>query len=143
MSRFDYRNAEVISRKEVVSINPKEDFLDILINNNLNRVQKVLAIREAVRASYGESYREVILRFVDGVIVDLIESNKLDGRPLPETMLFEVELRMPIVEASDTPVYLKKETFRKLEEKYGQQEPTYFNDEWNQDDPTGDYHDAI
>jgi hypothetical protein len=143
MSRFDYRNAEVISRKETVAINPKEDFLDILINNDLNRVQKVLAIREAVRASYGKAYREVILRFVDGVIVDLIESNKLDGRPLPETMLFEVELRMPIVEASDTPVYLKEKTFRKLEEKYGQQEPTYFNDEWNEYDPTGDYHDAI
>ena len=137
MSRFDYRNAEIVSRKEVVSIQPKEDFLDILTSNDLNRVQKVLAIREAVRDSYGESYREVVVRFVDGVIADLIDSNKLDGRPLPDTMLFEVELRMPIVKASDVPVGLKSEAIAKCIEKFAQQEPTYYNDEWNS------YHDSI
>ena len=140
MSRFDYKKAPVMSRIETIQVTPKEDFLDILINNDLNRVQKVIAIREAVRDSYrSDGYRDVVVRFVDGVIENLIDSNKLEGRPLPDTILFDVELFMPIVEVSTVPVGFKSD----WKNKFAEQEPTYFNDEWNQYDPTGDYHDAI
>jgi len=107
MSRFDYKNATVIKRVDTVQVQTA-DFPDILTSNNLNRVQKVTAIRNVVRDKY-TGYRDVSIRFVDGVINDLIDAAKLEGRPLPETLLFEVELHMPLVEASDVPVKFKYE----------------------------------
>lgn len=132
MSRFDYKNAPIMSRVETIQVTPKEDFLDILINNDLNRVQKVIAIREAVRDSYrSDGYRDVVVRFVDGVIENLIDSNKLEGRPLPDTILFDVELFMPLVKASDAPVGLKSQAIAKCINKYPSDQPVYYNDEWN------------
>lgn len=142
MSRFDYSKAKLISRTETVQVN-SEDFPDVLVNNDLNRVQKVLEIRSRVRQSYVDrGYRDVVLRFVDGVIQNLIDSNKLEGRPLPSYFLFEVELTMPIIEASNVAVGLKSDAIRNCLNKYPSQEPTYYNDEWNID-PTPDYHDSI
>ena len=137
MSRFDYRNARLISRTETIQVN-SSDFPDVLVNNDLNRVQKVLEIRTRVRDSYVQrGYRDVVLRFVDGVIQNLIDSNKMEGRPLPSYFLFEVELTMPIIEASNVAVGLKSDAIAKCLDKFAQQEPTYYNDEWN------DYHDSI
>lgn len=142
MSRFDYSKAKLISRTETIQVN-SEDFPDVLVNNDLNRVQKVLEIRSRVRQSYVDrGYRDVVLRFVDGVIQNLIDSNKLEGRPLPSYFLFEVELTMPIIEASNVAVGLKSDAIRNCLNKYPSQEPTYYNDEWNID-PTPDYHDSI
>ena len=106
MSRFDYSNNPVVKRVDTVKVSTR-DYSDILENNDLNRVQKVLAIRDAVRDSYS-GYREVSVRFVDGVINDLVDHAKIEGRPLPDTMLFEVEMYMPLVEASNVPVSYKK-----------------------------------
>lgn len=142
MSRFDYSKAKLISRTETIQVN-SEDFPDVLVNNDLNRVQKVLEIRSRVRQSYVDrGYRDVVLRFVDGVIQNLIDSNKLEGRPLPSYFLFEVELTMPIIEASNVAVGLKSDAIRNCLNKYPSQEPTYYNDEWNID-PTPNYHDSI
>jgi len=142
MSRFDYSKAKLISRTETIQVN-SEDFPDVLVNNDLNRVQKVLEIRSRVRQSYVDrGYRDVVLRFVDGVIQNLIDSNKMEGRPLPSYFLFEVELTMPIIEASNVAVGLKSDAIRNCLNKYPSQEPTYYNDEWNID-PTPDYHDSI
>lgn len=110
MSRFDYKNNVVTKRVETVEVTTN-DFLDILTNNDLSRVQKVTAIRTAVRDSYiAGGYKEVAVRFVDGVIDDLVEHSKLEGRPLPSKFLFDVELHMPVVEASKAPVYYKDRT---------------------------------
>jgi len=141
MSRFDYCLANDATRTETIQVNTG-DYLDILTNNDLNRVQKVLAIRNTVRDHYNtQGYRDVVIRFVDGVIQNLIDCNKMEGRPLPSFLLFEVELTMPIIEASNVAVGLKSDQAKLLQAKYGQQEPTYYNDEWN--DPTLGYHDSI
>ena len=105
MSRFDYKNNTVIKRVETVRV-VTSSYVDILANEELNRVQKVLAIREKVRDSYTH-YREVSIKFVDGVIDEMIATGKQEGRPLPEVLYFEVEMSMPLVEASSVPVSLK------------------------------------
>ena len=106
MSLYDYKNNTLVKRVDTIQVTTG-DFIDIITSNDLNRVQKVLAIRDAVRDSY-TGYRDVTVRFVDGVIENLIDSSKLEGRPLPSILLFEVELHMPLVEASNVPVGLKR-----------------------------------
>lgn len=121
MSRFDYSKNPVVKRVDTVTVETK-NHMDILTNNDLNRVQKVTAIRDEVRSCYSDAYREVNVRFVDGVIEDLIKTSKLEGRPLPEVLVFEVELHMPLVKASDVPVKLKHE-YRDYKEKYRNETP--------------------
>ena len=116
MSRFDYKNNPVVKRVDTIKV-VTGDYLDILTNNDLNRVQKVIAIRDEVRDSY-QGFREVNVRFVDGVIENLIDSSKLEGRPLPSIILFEVEMFMPLVEASTVRVGLKSETPGATSEPY-------------------------
>lgn len=109
MSRFNYKNRTVISRSEVVEVHTG-DFTDVLQNNDFNRVQKVMEIRDRVRHAYlSQGFQDVQLKFAHGVVQNLVDSNKLEGRPIPSVLLFEVELYMPLVIASNVPVGLKSE----------------------------------
>ena len=123
MSLYDYKNAKIIKRVETVQINTKEDCLHILTNNDLNRVQKVLAIRQELRDSY-KGYKSVVVRFVDGVIADLIDCNKLEGRPIPEVIYFDVELEMPLLQHNLTWVARKSGSNLNCDQRF-------YNDEWN------------
>ena len=125
MSRFDYKNNTVVKRVETIEVTTS-DYMDILTNNDMTRVQKVMAIRTAVRDSYSAGgYREVAVRFVDGVIDNLVAHAKLDGRPLPSKFLFDVELHMPLVEASNVPVGLKSNASGGASEDYRQYGHSY------------------
>lgn len=101
MSRFNYKDNAVVKRTEVVRVYPIEDFPQVFNNHDTNRVQKVTAIRDAVRDSYAvRGYRDVTVRFANGIIADLVESGKQNGRPIPDCIFFEVELTMPLVEST-------------------------------------------
>ena len=108
MSRFDYKDHPVISRVERISVSPAQDYPDILRIEALNRVQKVLEIRKIVRDGYiARGFRDVNVRFIDGSVQDMIDSSKIEGRPLPDTLFFDVELVMPRVEQLDSNARMK------------------------------------
>ena len=109
MSRFDYSKNPVVKRVDTIEVETK-NHMDILTSNDLNRVQKVMAIRNYVRDCYTNAYRDIVVTFVDGVIEELVAKSKEEGRPLPEKLVFNVELRSPLVEASTVPVGLKSES---------------------------------
>ena len=107
--RFDYSKNPVVKRVDTIEVTTG-DYPEILTSNDLNRVQKVLAIRDKVLRNYEVAgYKIESVKFVNGVIDNLIKTNELEGRPLPSVLLFEVEYNTPIVEASTTPVKLKSE----------------------------------
>ena len=108
MSRFNYKNHPVISRVERISVSPTQDYPSIVDDPEFNRVQTVLKIRETIRDNYiTRGFRDVAVRFVDGSVQDMIDSSKVDGRPLPDTLFFDVEVTMPKVVASEVAVGLK------------------------------------
>ena len=119
MSRFNYKNHPVISRVERISVSPAQDYPDIVADPSLNRVQTVLKIREVVRDGYiARGFKDVSVKFVDGSVQDMIDTSKLDGRPLPETLIFDAELTMPEVVASEVPVGLKSELKKEEHRSY-------------------------
>lgn len=84
----------ILKQVDTVKVHTR-DYPNVLTNNDLNRVQKVVEIRNKVAEKYRKTWKNVVLRFVDGVVDDLIFTSKLDGRPLPEILLFEVEYSEP------------------------------------------------
>ena len=133
MSRFNYNNNAVVRRVETVKVRPLQDFPHIFNNHDTNRVQKVCNIRHAVAKSYrAQGYRVEGIKFVDGVIVDLVETGKQEGRPIPDVMYFDVTLEMPLVEASNVPVGLKDENYNYLKSKLQTREEfKFWTDDWN------------
>ena len=108
MSRFNYKNHPVISRVDRISVSPTEDYPEIVNDNNLNRVQTVLKIRETVRdAYYMRGFKDVSVKFVDGVIDDMIATSQIEGRPLPAQLIFDVEVTMPKVVEIDSAARMK------------------------------------
>ena len=134
MSRFNYNNNAVVRRVETVKVCPVQDFPHIFNNHDTNRVQKVCEIRNAVGKSYRQQgYRVESVKFVDGVIVDLIETSKQEGRPIPDVMYFDVTLETPLVVASNVPVGRKDENYEYLKSKEQMREDfKYWNDDWNE-----------
>jgi len=119
MSRFNYKNHPVISRVERIAVSPTQDYPEIVNDSSLNRVQTVLKIRQVVRDGYiARGFKDVSVKFVDGSVQDMIDSSKLDGRPLPETLIFDAELTMPEVVASEVPVGLKSELDKEEHRSY-------------------------
>ena len=132
MSRFNYKNNAVVKRTDTVMVKPMVDFPELINDHDSNRVQKVCNIRHAVAKHYrSQGYRDVSIRFVDGVIADLVNTNKQPGRPIPDVMYFDVTFEMPLVQ-SDVPVGRKDENYNYLKSKLQMKEDfKYWNDNWN------------
>ena len=134
MSRFNYNNNAVVKRTDTVMVKPMVDFPEIINDHDSNRVQKVCNIRHAVAKHYrSQGYRDVSIRFVDGVIADLVSTSKQPGRPIPDVMYFDVTFEMPLVQ-SNVPVGRKDNDYSYLRSKEkARNDYRYFNDSWNND----------
>ena len=97
MSLYDYKNAPIIKRTETIEVSSAH-FPRITDDPNMSRVKKVLAIRREVRSAYLIDFKEADVHFVDGVLSDLMATQSPTS--IPDTLVFEVTLHMPLVQPS-------------------------------------------
>ncbi len=96
MSLYDYKNAPIRKRTETIEVK-SSDFPSIR-DSDISRVKKVLAIRREVRSAYLIDFKEADVHFVDGVLSDLMAT--ATPTDIPELLVFEVTVHMPLVQPS-------------------------------------------
>ena len=98
MSLYNYKNAPIIKRVETIVVK-SADFPTITNNTERTRVKKILDIRREVRSAYLINYKEADVHFVNGVISDVLKTK--DQHTVPDELVFEVTLHMPLVSLSN------------------------------------------
>ena len=98
MSLYDYKNAPITKRIETIHVS-STSFPEIAQDPNMSRVKKVLAIRSELRKAYLADYRDADVHFVDGVLSDLMSTES--PTDIPDMLVFEVTMYMPLVQLSN------------------------------------------